>query len=170
MDNQAAADRYSLFREYYDELVSYLTLKLRSRDHAMDIAQETYLRVMTQESSAPILQPRAFLYKTALNLAIDLFRKTKRQAEESLDSDDVQDALVVEADQHTRAETREQVRQLYEAILELPPRCRQVFLLHKFKDRSHAEIAAHFGISISMVEKHIIKATSFCRERFKDSI
>ena len=168
MDNQLAAERFSLFREYYDELVSYLTLKLRSRDQAMDVAQEAYLRVLSQDSSAPILQPRAFLYKTALNLSVDLFRKKQRLAEESLDSEDIQEALVVQADQESVAESKEQVQLLYNAILELPPRCRQVFLLHKFKERSHEEIAAHLGISKSMVEKHIIKATAYCRERFKD--
>jgi RNA polymerase sigma-70 factor (ECF subfamily) len=163
------AERFSLFREYYDELVTYLTMKLRSRDHAMDVAQETFLRVLTQQPSSPILQPRAFLYKTALNLTIDLFRKRRRQAEEALDSDNLHAVLTVPADQEALVESREQVQLLYRAIQELPPKCRQVFLLHKFKERSHTEIAAQLGISKSMVEKHIIKAMAHCRQRFGDT-
>lgn len=162
-------ERFSLFREYYDELVTHLTMKLRSRDQAMDVAQETFLRVLTKEPSEPILQPRAFLYKTALNLSIDLFRKRTRQAEDALDSEDLQDVLTVPADQDTLVESRQQVQLLYRAIQELPPRCRHVFLLHKFKERSHAEIAAQLGISRSMVEKHIIKAMAYCRKRFGDT-
>lgn len=168
MDNQIAAERFSLFREYYDELVGFLTLKLRSRDQAMDVAQETFLRVLTQDSTVPVVQPRAFLYKTALNLTVDLFRKRQRRAEDSLDAEGMQESLIASPEQEAIVEAREQIRLLYEAIMELPPRCRQVFLLHKFKDRSHAEIAAHFGISISMVEKHISKATAHCRARFQD--
>jgi len=134
----------------------------------MDVAQETYLRVLTNTSASSILQPRAFLYRTAINLTIDLFRKRQRQSEESLDVDGVREALVAPAEQEQVVEARERVRLLYDAILELPLRCRQVFILHKFKHRSHAEIAEHLGISISMVEKHIIKATAHCRDRFKD--
>ena len=163
-------ERFSVFREYYDDLVTYLTMKLRSRDQAMDVAQETFLRVLTREPSGPILQPRAFLYRTALNLSIDLFRKRRQQAEVALDSEDIQDLLTVPADQERIVESREQVATLYRAILELPPKCRQVFLLHKFKERSHAEIAAHLGISQSMVEKHIIKAIIHCRQRLGETL
>lgn len=162
-------ERFLLFREYYDELVTYLTMKLRSRDQAMDVAQETFLRVLTQPPSRTIQQPRAFLYKTALNLSIDLFRRRKWQAEERLDTEELRDILTVPAEQETLLELREQVHCLYQAIQELPPRCRQVFLLHKFKERSHSEIAAQLGISKSMVEKHIIKAMAHCRNRFGDN-
>ncbi|MBX3301088.1 MAG: sigma-70 family RNA polymerase sigma factor [Nitrospira sp.] len=168
MANEIATERFIMFRQYYDELVRHLTLKLRSRDQAQDVAQETFLRVLTQDSSVPIEQPRAFLYKTAFNLTIDQFRRQQCRAEEPLDADVVQSALIVPAEQEKVLAFKEQVRLLYEALMELPPRCRHVFLLHKFKERSHAEIAAQLGISISMVEKHILKATAFCRERFKE--
>ncbi len=134
----------------------------------MDVAQETFLRVLAVNPSDSILRPRAFLYKTAINLTVDLFRKRRRQREESLESAGLQDVLVAPADQESIVETSEQIRLLQEAILELPLRCRQVFLLNKFKERSHAEIAAQLGISVSMVEKHIMKATTHCRERFRD--
>jgi len=166
--NQIAAERAVIFQQYYDELVRFLTAKLRSRDQAMDVTQETFLRVLATDSNGSILRPRAFLYKTAINLTVDLFRKRRRQREESLEAGDFQDALVAPADQESMVETSQQIRLLQEAILELPLRCRQVFLLNKFKERSHAEIAAQLGISISMVEKHIMKATTHCRERFKD--
>lgn len=161
-----ATERFVLFQQYYDELVRHLTAKLRSRDQAQDIAQETFLRVLAQDSSVPIEQPRAFLYKTAFNLTVDLFRRQQRRAEEPLDAESAYPAFITPAEQETVVSAKEQVRLLYDALMELPPRCRHVFLLHKFKDRSHAEIAAQLGISISMVEKHILKATSFCRERF----
>jgi RNA polymerase sigma factor (sigma-70 family) len=170
MAEPITADRFAIFREYYDELVTFLTMKLRSRDQAMDLVQETFLRVLTRAPSGPILQPRAFLYKTALNLSIDLFRKRRQQAEEALDSEDIQNLLTIPADQERVVESREQVRLLHHAILELPPKCRQVFLLHKFKERSHAEIAAHLGISKSMVEKHIIKAMTYCRQRLEETL
>ena len=162
------ADRFLLFRDYYDELVAHLTKKLRSRDQAMDVAQETFLRVLTQVPNIPVERPRAFLYKTAWNLSVDLFRKKKRQAEESLESEEIRESLTVSADQDAIVESKEQVELLCRAIQELPPKCRQVFLLHKFKERSHAEIAEQLGITRSMVEKHITKAMAHCRHRFEE--
>ncbi|MGC4098078.1 MAG: sigma-70 family RNA polymerase sigma factor [Nitrospira sp.] len=167
MDSQSAADRFSLFREYYDELLRFLTVRLRSHDQAMDLTQEAFLRVLRQRPSGPIQQPRAFLYKTALNLTADLFRNRQRQAEHSLESKGVQQALMTPPLQYRELELKERTRLLHEAVRELPPRCREVFLLHLFKQRNHDEIAAHFGISRSMVEKHILKATTYCRERLK---
>lgn len=166
--NQTAAERFVIFGQYYDDLVRHMTVKLQSHDRAQDVAQETFLRVLAQDSSAPIDQPRAFIYKTALNLTIDLFRQRQCRAEESLDAEGTHSALIVPAEQETVLAAKEQVRLLSEALMDLPPRCRHVFFLHRFKERSHAEIAAHLGISISMVEKHIMRATAFCRERFKD--
>lgn len=161
------AERFLLFREYYDDLVGYLTAKLRSRDQALDMAQETFLRVLTHPPSRPILEPRAFLFKTAINLSIDLFRKRRWQAEESFNMEKLQDALTVPADQETVIEEREQVQLLYRAIQELPPRCREVFVLY-LKELPQADIAAQLGISKSMVEKHIFRAMTHCRERFGD--
>jgi DNA-directed RNA polymerase specialized sigma24 family protein len=43
-----------------------------------------------------------------------------------------------------------------------------VFLLHKFEQRSHAEIAAGLGTSKNMVEKHVIKAMAHCRKRMDE--
>jgi RNA polymerase sigma factor (sigma-70 family) len=161
-------DRFLLFQEYYDELVAHLTKKLRSRDQAMDLAQDTFLRVLTQGLNTPVEQPRAFLYKTAWNLSVDLFRKKRRQAEESLESEEIREVLTVSADQDAIVESKEQVELLCRAIQELPPKCRRVFLLHKFKERSHAEIAAQLGITKSMVEKHITKAMTHCRHRLEE--
>ncbi len=168
MDDQAGVGRLPLFRDYYDELLNYLTLRLRSRDQARDVTQETFLRVLAQDSPTAIRQPRAFLYKTAANITVDLFRKKRRLSEESLDATELQHRFVVPARQETQAETNEQIRRLHDAIRELPPRRRDVFLLYLFKDRGPAEIARQLGISRSMVEKHIMRATVYCRNRLRE--
>ena len=160
---------FPLFQEYYAELLAFLTRKLGSRDQALDVTQETYLRILTKTPSYPILKPKAFLYRTAINLSIDIFRKQQRQTHVSLESEDVQHFLAVPSDQETTLETKKQALRLCQAIGELPAKCRHVFLLHKFQGRTHAEIANQFGISKNMVEKHVMKAMANCRRRLEEN-
>lgn len=40
----------------------------------------------------------------------------------------------------------------------LPPKCRQVFWMHRIEGQPQLEIAAELGISLNMVERHMIRA------------
>lgn len=53
---------------------------------------------------------------------------------------------------------RQQIRRLQVAIDELPPRCREVFVKHKFDGLSQKTLAAAYGISLNAVEKLLIRA------------
>ncbi len=54
MANEITAERFVIFRQYYDELVRFLTVKLRSRDQALDIAQEAFLRAVKAATQAKL--------------------------------------------------------------------------------------------------------------------
>ena len=168
MANEITAERFVIFRQYYDELVRFLTVKLRSRDQALDIAQEAFLHVLTKSPSASISRPRAFLYKTALNLTVDLFRRQRIRSEGTIQLEVVEKVPSGIPRQDCELEAKERVRLLYAAINNLPPKCRQVFLLHKFKGLSHADIARQLGISKNMVEKHVMKAMDHCRRQVEE--
>ncbi|WP_454062815.1 RNA polymerase sigma factor [Candidatus Nitrospira salsa] len=155
----------ALVQEYYGEIFTFLTSRLRSRDQAADAVQETFLRVLTISSSQPIMNVRALLYKTATNITIDLFRRDQRQSIRSVNLDDAHELPSRHADPERVVVGKEDVQILSHAIAELPPKCRHVFLLHKVRGKSHREIAAHLGISQNMVEKHIIKGMAHCRQR-----
>ncbi len=163
MHDQRLTLEASLFQQYYGELLRFLTAKLGCRDQAADVVQDTFLRVRGIKDLAAVAQPRAFLYKTALNLTVDLFRRQRIRSERITQLDMTDDVPSAAPRQDDAVEAKERVRLLYEAIAKLPPKCRQVFLLHKFMDLPHAEIAARLGISKNMVEKHVMKAMAHCR-------
>lgn len=52
-----------------------------------------------------------------------------------------------------------------QVVEELPPRCRDVFILYKIHGMSYKEIATELGISQSGVEKHVTKGLSHCRRK-----
>ncbi len=51
------------------------------------------------------------------------------------------------------------------AIRNLPPKCRQAFILHRFYDLTYPEIAAEMGIARHTVERHMVKALARCRRQ-----
>lgn len=168
MSDQRLALEMSLFQEYYHELLRFVTARLGCREQAADVVQDTFLRVRGVKDLAAVTQPRAFLYKTAINLTIDLFRRQRIRHDELADMDALGDLPSDTPRQDDVVEAKERVGILYRAIEELPPKCRQVFLLHKFMNLSHAEIAGRLGISKNMVEKHVMKAMAHCRMRVDD--
>ncbi len=165
MHDQRVALETSLFQQYYGELLRFLTAKLGCREQAADVVQDTFLRVRGLKNLAGVAQPRAFLYKTAVNLSIDLFRRQRIRAERLTQLDMTEELPSLATRPDDAVEAKERVQLLRDAIAELPPKCRQVFLLHKFMELSHADIAGRLGISKNMVEKHVMKAMTHCRRR-----
>ena len=169
MPDQRLALETSLFHQYSGELLRFLTARLGCRDQAADVVQDTFLRVLGVKDLTAVVQPRAFLYKTALNLTVDHFRRQRIRDERTTQMDAIEDFPSATPRQDDAVEAKERVRLLYDAISELPPKCRQVFLLHKFMNFPHAEIAGRLGISKNMVEKHVMKAMAHCRRRVEDN-
>jgi RNA polymerase sigma-70 factor (ECF subfamily) len=165
MHDQRIALEASLFQQYYGELLRFFTAKLGCREQASDVVQDTFLRVRGLSDLESVVQPRAFLYKTALNLSVDLFRRQRIRAERITQLETTEELPSPATRPDDVVEAKERVQLLQNAIAELPPKCRQVFLLHKFMELSHAEIAARLGISKNMVEKHVMKAMTHCRRR-----
>lgn len=144
-----------------DDRIRYLRNLLRrygrSRDDADDLIQEAFLRLHLYCQEKEVQQQDAFLARTVMNLSVDLHRKehrdcyTKEPLEKLLlrDLAPTPDEDLAVSQRLTRAA----------AVLEgLGPRTRDIFLMHRVHGQGCAQIATHFGISLSAVEKHIAKA------------
>src|SRR6476619_630637 len=70
------SDVERLFRTYNEQLVRYLTRRLGDRDWAEEVAQETFVRALRQET---IVNERAWLFAVATNLVRDEARKDARR-------------------------------------------------------------------------------------------
>lgn len=164
----AEKDRASLLglvAVHYQELVRRLTRRLGSPHAAADVAQETYLRLEGLGTVPDVRNGRAFLFRVADNLAIDHQRGQATRGRYFTAIDDVDHRASDEPDPETALLHKQRLRRLAQAVAELPPKCREVFLLHKLDGLTYGEIAARLGISRSAVEKHMIKALAHCRDR-----
>ncbi|AZE49934.1 Sigma-70 factor FpvI (ECF subfamily) [Pseudomonas chlororaphis] len=151
---------------YYRELVCFLNAKLGNLQVAEDVVHDAYVRVLERSSDTPIEQPRAFLYRTALNLVIDGHRRNALRQVEPLDVLDNEERFFSPSP-HTSIDHGQRLDMLQRALAELPVLCRESFLLRKLEGLSHPEIAERLGISRSLVEKHIVNAMKHCRVRVR---
>lgn len=155
----------SLLVAHYEELSGYLTRRFGSAGTASDTLHDIYIRLQRLQTVPELDNPRAYLFRVANNVALDRLRVARR-AERRLAPGDLaaeQPSAAPTAD--VAMEQRERLRLLARAIAELPPRCREAFLMHKIDGLSHSQVAERLGISRSMVEKHVMKALAHCRDR-----
>ena len=69
------------------------------------------------------------------------------------------------ADGSDLLEAQEMEQKILEALGELPPKCREVFMLNRFEGLKYAEISERLEISIKTVEAQISKALRLLREK-----
>ncbi len=153
-----------MLEHYYKELLNYLTHLVGNKDEASDILQDTYVRALTKESMGPnktISDQRAFLFQTAKNLQIDHYRKSVIRQYDDIDELELKAPETTQPD--FKLDSLQLTHSLLSAIDGLSPRCRQAFILYKFDNLSQIEIANLMGISLNMVEKHIIKGMLACK-------
>jgi RNA polymerase sigma factor (sigma-70 family) len=152
-----------LARKHHDQLLRFLRTRIRGASvEAADIAQEAYIRMMQYEGSGQIRSPYHLLLRVALNVAQDLRRAERvRHVTRHHSIDDVEIASEAPGPDHALSHA-EDLNLALRAIESLPPRCREVFLLHRRGELSYPQIARHCGISVKTVEKHIRTALSSC--------
>ena len=153
------------------DLVRFFKLRTSSAQEAEDIVQEIFLKLSGVRDDS-IENPAGYLYRLGSNVMLDRARARRRSVTRDdafyrahsagiSDGEDQADLPSPEA----VVDARQRLRQLIEMVEDLPQRCRQVFVMHKFNDRSYAEIAQELGISRSAVEKHMITALKRLSER-----
>jgi len=155
-----------VLERYYRELLNFCSRKVRDRDAAAEVVQESYARVLAiQRSDVAINEPRALLYQTARHVMVDQHRRDLLRSHDDLAALDEADHPPAPRHQQPDAlVASSQALDAYAATIEaLPPRCREAFVLHVFEGLPHAQIAQRMGASISMVEKHIARGRMACR-------
>ncbi|MEQ1635525.1 MAG: RNA polymerase sigma factor [Methylococcales bacterium] len=156
-------DISKLYQLYRKELLNHLAQMVKCPEIAQELVQESYIILTRTAANVAIEHPRGFLYRTANNLALDHLRHNKIVVRH-LESVQQQEAKTFPSaeSQISKAEWRSL---LHQAIAELPPRCRDAFILHKINGLSYREVARLLDISESAVEKHIIKGLLHCRKQ-----
>ncbi len=151
---------HSLYRDHHGWLTRWLGGRLSCSEQAADIAQETYLRILTAPRYATPIKPRAFLVTVAKGLLVDHFR---RSALERAYLDVL--AMQPEAEQPSPEEQVSMVQLLVEVdrLLDgLSRNARVAFLLDRVDGVPQAQIAEQLGVSTRRVRQYLTQAMRHC--------
>jgi RNA polymerase sigma-70 factor, ECF subfamily len=150
-----------LVQRYQASVVNVVYRMCSDEQLAQDAAQEAFIQAWLHLPSYRPQSPlRNWLYRIAVNAALNTIRRqksTQPEEIESLDLIDPQDnpeGLLVQ---------KELTRQVQTAIQALPDACRAVLVLREFEQLSYQDIAATLDIPIGTVMSRL----NYARERLK---
>ena len=147
---------------YHHKLCIYVSSLTNDTDLAEDIVQNVFIRTWNKRSKLKDeFSIKSFLYRSVYNEFIDNYRKHKTVLPLEKKYIDALTTIVEDHDEHTIERLIKIVRN---EIKNLPPKCKEVFLLSKEEGLTNIEIAEYKKISIKSVEGHITKAFSILRK------
>jgi RNA polymerase sigma factor (sigma-70 family) len=161
-DAKPLSQLYELYRK---ELIAFVRRKFGSGPpEPEDVAQQAFTNFAALGSSAAIVNPRAFLFRTAHNIALNdckrqhisrrLFESSPEPREVCEARDDFNPEIVLLG--------KEQYLLIEAVIRAMPERRRAILLLNRLEGVSYAEIARSMGVSESVVRKHAALAIREC--------
>lgn len=157
-------------------LMAFFLRRAQSHSEAEDMAQEVFVRLLQHGGAVNTASAQAYVFQIATNLLRDRRRRSQTHAEAMHSSIDapgdvhpVASALVEDRGPDRVFTGQEDLRAAIAVLDELGERTRDIFLLFRVEKMKQREIAALYGISVSAVEKHVVKAAVYLAQRFARS-
>ena len=149
-------------------LRAYLHGRFPSLSDQDDIVQDTYSRLLRARERGEIRHPKAFLFTTARNAALDFFRSKRTISLDDVTHFDESSVLGEQPDVAEQVSRAQEFEFLADAMCSLPDRCRQVIMLRYFDALSYKEIADRLGVSLETVKTQMARGTRRCAEYFHE--
>lgn len=147
---------------------AYARRLIRDGEEAEDIVQEAYAKLFSVDNYARIANPHAFTMRIIHNIAVERFRRADFVRIEQSASLMAMDPADEEPLPDIVAEDRAELRRVARAIETLPPRCRQALRLRRIEGLPPRKVAEKMGISVSTVEKHLVKGLRLLIDRLAE--
>lgn len=149
----------------YTSLLPSIWRHTRCVHRAQDVLHDSFVRYALGAAHAGLAQPHAYLRTVVRSVLADHARDAMRylplpEPGEAGDTPPrTAEALLPTAPSSEElADLQQRLAAVQQIIQGLPPRCREVFWLCRVEGCSQPEVAARLGISVNMVERHMIRA------------
>jgi RNA polymerase sigma factor (sigma-70 family) len=158
-----------LFSQYHSTLMSFFHKRSPNVWDAEDLTQEVFCKLLNRKGIVATNEcPESYLFTVAWSVLRDRSRRDKVRHKDqhfSFTEDYAKEDLA--SPEHTVGSA-----ELYQGYLkvldELSPKARTVFILHRYEGFAYSQIAEHCGMSVSAVEKHMMKALARMKEFLQD--
>ena len=149
-----------LYNDHHHWLTGWLRRKLGCPESAADLAQDTFIRVLSAREAPTLIEPRAFLTTVAKRVLFNFYRRQdlERAYLETL----AQMPEHVAPSEEDRAIILQTLMELDQLLDGLPVQVKRAFLLAQLDGLTYAQIGAELGISIATVKRHLTKAAMRC--------
>ena len=157
-DNSQTAFKV-VYEEYFAKLTQFIFKMSRNQNLSEEMAQQTMVKVWEQREKIILTTSlKSYLYKVSYNEYL-MYLRTKSKFP------NIEDA-VIEAIDEIEDEQDNQILldKIRKEIDNLPPKCREVFILSKINGMKYKEIAEQLNISTKTIESHMTKALKQIRE------
>jgi RNA polymerase sigma-70 factor (family 1) len=152
----------SLFDQYRMPVFMHVLSILKSPEQAEEITQDVFLKIWSYRDSLPEVRSfENYLFIVTKNYTISALRKKIIPTEQEID-----DAYSWTPER--QLQFKELSNRLHEIINRLPPRRKQVFLMSRFENKTHQQIASELQISAGTVNQQLIAALTFIRAELGD--
>lgn len=167
IDEVKSGSRYAfdeLYSMYYYSLYISLRRVVRDEDIIAEVVQDTFVKIWEKRSKLDSGKSfRAYLARVSRNLMVDFFRKIKRH--QVVVSNLALFATEVSEETMESSMSVDEEKLLMEAIDQLPPQRKRIFLLCKIDGLSYDQVGQQLGISVSTISDHIVKATKMIKNQ-----
>lgn len=151
---------HTLYEEHHPWLCGWLRSRLGCVEHAADLAQDTFIRVIALRKAAGLREPRAYLSSVARSLMIDAFRR--RALEQAYLEALAARPEALDISPETRLSILETLNEIDRLLDGLGARTREIFLMAQLDGLSYVEIARRLEVSVTTVKKHAVRALTHC--------
>jgi RNA polymerase sigma-70 factor (ECF subfamily) len=155
-----------LFDNHFSNLCNFLLIYLHSKELSEEIALDIFAYIWEKRQTLQIKATfKSFLFAAAKNKAISLYRKEHHQKFTSIETSE--SVMPNDYSSQFLLENNELRDIINDAILKLPEKSRQIYLMAWEENLSYKEIAGQLGLSQKTVENHVGIALRKLRESLK---
>jgi RNA polymerase sigma-70 factor (ECF subfamily) len=163
-----------LFLEYQERFIRFAYSYTADRMVAEDIVMESMMNYWTNRTKLRSTNVPAYILTSIKNKSLNYLRdqqlhlsvidKLKELSEWKLNTQ----IASLEACEPDNIFSKDVIERVNEAIELMPDTTRKIFVMCRFEEKSHQEIADEMDMSTKGVEYHLSKATDFLRKQLKD--
>jgi len=152
-DGALSPDFEEVFREYSSMIYRTARAVTGNAEDAEDVLQTVFLRIIRSEYSGQLRKnPKAYLYRAAVNLSLDVLRARSRRTF----THEVDRLETPSATSNARFDD-ELHRRLNDALASLSPEAAYILVLRYVHDYSDAEISKLLGTSRSTIAVRLFR-------------